>query len=31
MPGKGGPGGNQAVDGSAGEDGDRYDTLGFPQ
>ena len=31
MPGKGGPGGNQAVDGSAGEEGLRGDTLGFPQ
>ena len=30
-PGKGGPGGNQAVDGSAGEEGPRGDTVGFPQ
>ena len=29
-PGKGGPGGNQAVDGSAGEDGLRGDTVAFP-
>ena len=31
MPGKGGPGGNEAVTGSAGEDGTKGDTLGFPQ
>ena len=31
MPGKGGLGGNQAVTGSAGEDGTTGDTLGFPQ
>ena len=31
MPGKGGPGGNPAVTGSAGADGVRDDTLGFPQ
>ena len=29
--GKGGLGGNEAVTGSAGEDGARDDTLGFPQ
>ena len=31
MPGKGGPGGNEAVTGSAGEDGTKGDTLSFPQ
>jgi hypothetical protein len=30
-PGTGGPGGNQYVPGSAGEDGIRGDILGFPQ
>jgi hypothetical protein len=31
MPGKGGPGGNQAVPGSAGDDGVDYDILSFPK
>jgi hypothetical protein len=31
MPGKGGPGGNQSVPESAGEDGIRDDTLAFPE